>query len=365
MRVSTPIIRVLLGREILRMRKNPSALLLVGLLVALALLLAASRPKNQLQQTNRVVPCWIVYSQDGPWIADLKASLPEGLPVRIISQDKVPRSGNNFRYPAGHSAIELLPQRSSNQFHIRYLYSGKDPNVLAPILMWFWPTTTEYFGNTPQFTQEVIPLQKTNPAADLANDSVSELMTTELVGTMLLCMVQFFTCCHLLVSFSSQDRERGTLTALALTPANTAEILIAKYIFHLTISLSASALILGILKPAALSQPVLWCVIALTGLSLMSVGTTIASLAKTQVTASFLTLCYMLVGGTVFYLGSRFSIFGYLTKATFEHYSFMLIFANMKYNFGILLLPSFMALTFLTAIWLSIATAVFHRRGWQ
>jgi hypothetical protein len=45
--IRSRIVKILFGREFRRLRKNPSALMLIGLLSAVALLMATSRPVSK------------------------------------------------------------------------------------------------------------------------------------------------------------------------------------------------------------------------------------------------------------------------------------------------------------------------------
>ena len=72
--------------------------------------------------------------------------------------------------------------------------------------------------------------------------------------------------------------------------------------------------------------------IALASIGLVSVGTVMASLARTQSAAGVLSLCYMLFGGVIFYLATKFSAFASLKDAAFESHSLPLLFLSLKQN---------------------------------
>ncbi len=371
MNVRWHMLRILMGREFLRVRKNPSALVVMGLMIALSMLLATS---HLLTNQGQRPTCWIVYWEDGPWIEQLRNELPKRLPIAVVDQEQVRRYGEELRYPPRVCAIELWPadQLSGDtpaRPIIRYRYTGDDPGMLWPYATWFWETTTRHFGARPGFDQQSKPIKlytSVFPAGTSGAGSASELLKyVDLLGAVMLFVVQFFGCCHLMVSFTSQDRERGTLTALALTPANTTELLIAKFVMHGVMTLAVSGVIVGILKPAALLNPLLWCVLAVTDIGLMSVATVIVSLARTQSTAAMLTLSYMLTGTVMFFLAMKFSAFGLIKQATFEHYSFTLLFLSLK-NSGSLLVPKALTTqTTIVALWLYAAVWLFQRRGWR
>ncbi|MBM83762.1 MAG: hypothetical protein CMJ78_24660 [Planctomycetaceae bacterium] len=366
-------IEVLLGREFLRLKKNPSAVMLLGLLTTIALLLATSRPlAANANKPPRAPTCWVVYWESSEWIETLKAGVPSYLSIHVLHQSKIPRAtsaDSSTLYPPSDCAIEILASQSANNVSIRYKHTTPKADVLQPFLQWFWPLTTEYFGEDIRFEQETVAV-KVEPTRQQAIDklkstSVLDLVNIELIGTMIVLMVIFFTCCHFLVSFGSQDRERGTLTALAMTPASTAELLAARFLFHAILSIGVSAGIIAILRPAALAQPMLWGVLILASVGLMSVGTIITAFAKTQSSASLMALCYMLCGGVIFYLATKFSAFTLIKAASFEHYCFVLMYQSMRGSSSPLLIPSFVTMAIIVAFWTYFAIQLFHRRGWR
>lgn len=370
MKIRPRMIRILLLRECRRLWKNPSAVMLVGLLIAISLLVATggAEPKSEMQ-------CWVVYWQDSDWIEQLKMRRPEREEIHIEPASRFPRAGEHLVYPKNSCAIEIRPSGVDSDaeaapVRITYRYPGKDPNVLMPYLCWFWPASIHYFGDAPPFLQQTLPIgvplrRAVTPLGNLQDSSVADLVTTEIAATALLFVVQFFTCCHLLVSLTSQDRERGTLTALALTPVSIAEILTARCLFHLTISMGASSAVLAILQPSALVQPLLWIVLVLTSLGMMAIGTTIATLCRTQTTAGLLTLSYMLGVGVVFYLSTQFPAFDWVKLGMLERYSLPLVYLNLKLPLSITRAPGLIPLLLLSMTWLTVAAILFRRFGWR
>lgn len=357
---------ILVGREARRLRKNPSALLLLGLLTAIAVLLAISRPGPKPQMN-----CWVVYSHESPWIDTLRRRAADNPRIHVVPISEV-KSLSDWRiYPSHDCAIELVqqdPNRSDEKINLRFLFPGNDPNVIAPYLQWFWPATAEHFGASSPFAPVTLPITGSSRGAvmeRLKQSTISELMSEELVATILLIIVLFVTCCHLQVSFTSQDRERGTLMALALTPASTTELLLARYLFHMTLGGIASAAIVGILRPTAFTHLSLWLTIVLASIGLVSVGTVIASLARSQNAAGVLALCYMLFGGVLFYLATKFSAFASLKDAAFESHSLPLLFLSLKQNLPLEKAPGLTKLAGLVGGWTLAASWLFRWRGWR
>jgi hypothetical protein len=377
--IRSTMIKILLDREFRRLRKNPSALMLIGLLSAVALLMATSRPvsKNDGQPGPKqsAVNVWLIYDQRSQWLDHLSENLPDTPTIRIVHRDRVPIENGSWKLPSQDAAVEVVygDEFATNQGSafgtvvLNGRYPGKDAEVLAPFWNWFWPALTEYHTDGLRFEQSSEPLntQASDAPASLENTSVADLVTNELIATMLLLIVMFFACCHLLVSFTAQDRERGTLAALVLSPANTSEILLSKFIFHLLISLGGCLTIVAILKPIVLTQPVLWLVILLSSIGLMCVGTCIATLAKTQASAALLALCYMLGGTVLFYLSTKFTAFYFLKQLAFENYTFPLLFSTMKRPISVFHAPGLGTMIVLVGAWIGIARSCFYRHGWR
>lgn len=363
------IIRVLFAREVKRLKKNPSALMLIGLLAAIALLAATSGPTankaaDETQAAVEAGPVMVVYDRQTRQISDLAKQIPPGQEVAFVPRHQITRRGRLF-VPHAWSIVELRNKNArQDRATVIAHHIGEDPNVLKGFWAWFSPALAKTHGSTLWVDQRVVARKATGPKS-VQDSSLSDLIKTEVIGTTLLLMVQFFACCHLLVSFTAEDRERKTLNALALSPAGLAEIMLAKAAFHLCLSIAGSALITAIISPAALTRPLLWGTILLTSVAMMSVGTCIATLARNQAAAGMLALCYMMAGAILFFLSTKLFAFKILKGFSFESYTFPLLFYVFKYPdrtfFPFALVPLFT----LTAIWIFAARTCFYRFGWR
>jgi len=363
-------ILILVGRELKRLKRNPSALMLLGLLTAIALLLATSRPVTESAAARRAAQpaFWLVYDQPAGWLAWLSRNLPPSPEIRILHQSQMPMRHGVPDIPPGDCVVEIRQGETQAGSMVAFVgrHPGADPSVLNPFRNWIWPTLLDFHTRDIRFLHSSEPLHaQPVQRKSLQDTSVADLVSSELIGTMLLLMVQFFSCCHLMVSFTSQDRERGTLAALVLSPARSSEILIAKFLFHLMLSLLGSVTIVAILQPAALAQPLLWVVLLLTSTGLMCVGTCIATLAKTQASAGLLALCYMLAGAGIFYLAAQFTAFATLKRLAFEAYSFPLLYGLFKAPVPVWAAPGLANLAVLVLAWIIAARTCFYRHGWR
>lgn len=368
----------LIEREVMRLFKNPSALMLIGMLVAFSILLVLSRSDKKPPMV-----CWIVHpdlpaetvtvDRGADFVRKLADGARQNDSIRLVPVSRVARYRQQRVYPPNTCAIELqeLPSvgRPETGLRVAYRHPGTKSEVLEPFLRWFWPMAVDHFGQIAVSEQAPAISRPTSAAAlvmeKLQSGSISELMNEDLAAAILLLIIQFVTCCQLIVSFTSQDRERGTLTALALSPITMSELLQAKILFHLGLSAIGSAAVIIVLKPAALGHLSLWITLLLTGLGLASVGMVIASLAKTQSTASLLALCYMLVGAVVFYLATKFSAFATVKQFSFEHYSFGMVYLSLQRSIPLERAVDLRPMLVLVVVWLTTATLLFRNRGWR
>jgi hypothetical protein len=129
------------------------------------------------------------------------------------------------------------------------------------------------------------------------------------------------------------------------------------------LGIGASAAIVAILRPQFLTNIWLWLCIVITCIALMSVGTVITSLGRTQSTAGFIALCYVLAGGVVSYLATKFPELGWIKRITFEHYSFGLLFVSLSRRVPLLMQRDFHTLVILACLWTAMASVLFRRRA--
>jgi hypothetical protein len=381
--IRSRMLSILLGREFRRMQRNPSALMLIGLLAAVAILIATSGPmvdgdkatSSTANKNNKPTSIWIVYDNEFRGIIEdfERDNFPPALQVRIIPRERVPLDRNGeLQIPKGESFVELVHAKvpdspGATGLVVLSHYIG-DKDSLDLFFEWFWPNLTwSVSGFDLALGQKWAEIKsaRSNIPASLEETSVAEFVKAELIGTVLVLIVQFFCCCHMLVSFTSQDRERGTLRSLVLSPASTAEIMAAKYIFHMTLSVLGSAMIIVILKPIALTQLTFWAVTVVTSLGLMCVGTCIATLTRTQTSAGLMALCYMLGGAIVFFLATKFSAFGLLKQMTFENYSFPILFRTLKQPTAIWQANGLLNMICIVGVWIIAARHCFYRYGWR
>lgn len=366
------LILYLIGKEFSRLIRNGSAMLAIGLMIVISLLLVVSEQKKQKElqatvQTKMTASsvCWIIYGKRTDWIKYLQANPERRLPIRIISKNKAPAL--NVK---NGCAVEVQGHKNKLIYH----FTKENRPLFDKTLHWFLQQSISYFGHKPAFKVVNHPIVKKATNIENSQEALrSKLMQAAenkigLIGSMMLFTVQFFICCALLVSFTSQERESGILQAVSLTPVRFSDMYIARILFHLLLSLAVSTIIVFIIKKEALNVPALWVTLLLTSLGLASVGMIISSLSRTQTTASLFSFAYLMLIGLIAFLATDYSLFSMLKSLTFEHYSFTFLFLSLSDLPGLLaavlhadLLKMLLSVTML----LVISIVLFRKRGWQ
>ena len=332
------IVRTLVRKDCWRLLHNGPALMMLGLLLIVAFVTGSSGLIDEgTPENNPTAPAsetQIVYWRNTGWVKRLKLRAPPELGIRFVDA----RRHDPRPYAPGSCVIEVHPpvleagQRVPRQI-VHYRYPGTDPKVLWPVARWFLSTSIAYFGRVPQFMETIEPLAPPSRAqqrqAALARVSVADVLRRPLVGTALLTMIQFFAACGLLVSMTAQERERGTMRALLLTPATLLEILLTKAVVHGGLAIVTSALVIAALQPSRLASPLLWATMVTMCCGYLSVGLLIASFAKDQAAPNLLSFGYLLLIGALNLLAHKFEAFQFLSALTFERYGLIYTIASL------------------------------------
>ena len=374
MRLRPYILLTLIRKDMSRLVRNGPALMLLGLFVLMAFLLGFSGLVEQEEQQGRASAAfkesWIVYWEDSEWVELLKRRAPKELSIRFVKASQLELQA----YPPHICVIEIRKSaffRDRNQVrrHVNYCYPGSDQKVLWPITRWFLSVSLEHFGKIPQFFETVQPVvpqsQQTAARNALADVSVADALSISLIGSTFLTTILFFAASGLMVSMTAQERERGALRAILLTPASYIEFVASKAIVHGGLALGTSAIVVAALKPEVLTSLLFWGTMISQTCGYFAVGLFIASFAKNQAAPNLLSFAYILAIGALNLLAYRFEAFQFISLLTFERYG--LIFTVTSLNAGGLSIanslrvmgtPAFMLLVFLTSGLLVIAISV-------
>ena len=179
----------------------------------------------------------------------------------------------------------------------------------------------------------------------------------------LIFLALFFSCVYLLPSMMCEEAERGILLAQALSPALPAEIMAAKFLFYPLVGIALAATLAGIAKPDVLLQPFFWLVLIVAAFGSLGIGLTIASIAKSQRTASMAlsatcssSPCFsssVSKGTSPPSRTSRWNIIARMLHAALGDTVQWWHWFNLA------------AATALAIAWAVLATSLFRQRGWQ
>lgn len=320
---------VLLGKELLRLRRNPAALMAVGLLVLMSVLVSLETRSGQAQQRAEArsarLPCWIVHPPGDAFAAYLQRHAGPRLPVEFVARDQPQASA----YPRGlPCAAEIGPVQDRQAQGLKPLRRivfrhGEDRARSEQLARWVLSglAAQALDANVEQGLQPFPAGHALPPPGGLAKLDLGSGQTRALVGTMLLYSAQFFVACALFISFAAHERERGIAQALALSPVGPGLALLAKFIFHLGLAAAACALMLAVLAPRLLGSGLLWGMLLLMGLGLSAVATLVVSFSRSQTAASLVGFCYLMTVGAVFALSGSFPAFQGLRLLMFEHHA--------------------------------------------
>jgi hypothetical protein len=347
------ILRTLLHKEVLRHLANRGGIALVALLLVASMLLSFfGSGSGQPGLTSGVRLCYIDYTEDGPLLDHLRGTVPAELAssvqFRPIGRAPVDRQGR-ILYPHNAGAIQLRPGK------VWIWHPGSDPAGMAPFEVWFWH---EAFRHAQRQAGEVAPLEGERFSLAGGLDPRSGLATA------LVLFGLFFVCVYLLPSLTCEERERGVLLAQALSPASTAELLAAKFLFYPVIGVVLAAVLAGTYEPRVLAQPFFWLCLAVCVAGSMGIGLTIASLARTQRAASMGAMCYTLAVALILFICQQNNIPG-LSHLALEYHGPRMLHAALTgsvlwYHWLHLLAAAVLALG-----WAVFAGVLFRRRGWQ
>jgi branched-subunit amino acid transport protein len=382
------IVRTLLYKEILRQAANRGGIALAALLVVAALLLAFfNRPGSPLgAMPGGVETCFIDYWEEDDWIRHLRASVAPELEGQIQFRhvNDAPKSGGLLVYSPLTGAIQIRnsPRTDGKSKKIWIWYPDSDGAVLTPYELWFWRESALFFQNQAgaknpsKSLADGVPDHAPDPqgkgerhAGKLAFETDRMHlkgafdMGTSVTASLVL-FALFFSCVYLLPSLMCEERERGVLLAQALSPASATEILAAKFLFYPVVGIALAALLAGIFKPAVLLHLFFWLALVVVSIGSLGIGLTIASLARTQRTASMGALCYMLVVALFLSICQQSEI-PQVSYIALEYHGPRMLHAALAdavlwQHWGHLV-----AAAALSVVWSGVAMFLFRHRGWQ
>lgn len=364
----------LLGKEALRLRRNPAALMAVGLLLLMSVLVSLEARQGQAQQRAEAraatLPCIVVHAPGDTLAAYLARHRPP-MPLRYVEA----REPLGVAHPPGlPCAVEIGPQVQASapgaKVQRRLVFRhGEDRTRSERLARWVLGglAAQALDGSVEQSMQPFPPDPRAPRPSALAKLDLGAGATRALVGTMLLYSTLFFVCGPLFISFAAHERERGIAQALALSPAGPGLALAVKLVFHLGLAGLACAAMLAVLAPGLLRLPATWAVLGLAGLGQMAVGALVVSFSRSQTSASLIGFGYLMAVGAVFALSGRFPAFQVVRGLMFEHHALGALHVLLEPSRGAAaaLAQALVGLLTLVPALLAAAAWAWVRRGWR
>jgi hypothetical protein len=361
------ILRTLLVKELQRHLAQRGGIVLALMLVAASLLMALFQADGAAgaPMLGAVEKCYIdVWRQDA-WVQHLHDHVPEDMAKRFCFRQVREEFGPDatITYPQGAGAIQIRPVASSDgtpRVKIWLWHPDESGSGLAPYEAWFWRESARYF-------------QKQAADASATNALNIEVERSQLRGgvdtkasliSALVLFALFLSCVYLMPSLMCEERERGILLAQALSPASPLEILGAKLLFYPAAGVALAATLAGIARPAVLAQPFFWLALTANACGALGIGLTIASVARTQRAASMGALCYMFMVALFLFICQQGKI-RFLPNLALEYHGPRMLHAALAEGVLWYHWINLVAAGLLAAFWLTLATILFCKRGWQ
>jgi hypothetical protein len=371
------ILRPLLVKEIHRHLADRGGIILIVLLEGLGMLLSFFGSRTEAPG-GALVPsmsrCYIDYHENSPFVAHLRAHVPPELKpsIRFRPLEEADRDAEGrivYRHNVG--AIQLRPPTDGTSPGVRVWFwsPANDTSGMIPYEVWFWREACRYEQERARTAAgSATAANRLTPPGPVEEDRSSLEGGFDIrsgIATSLVMFGLFFICVYQVPSLTCEERERGVMLAQALTPATTAELLAARFLFYPVLAIVLSATLAGTYRSAVLIQPFFWATLIVAAVGSMGIGLTIASLARSQREASMIALSYLSILALFQFICQQGQI-PVLPWITLEyHYNRVLHTALtgstvLKDDWAHLSGAAFLAL-----IWTWIAGRVFRRYGWQ
>jgi hypothetical protein len=367
------LVKTLYAKEWMRLKRNPAALMAVGLLILMAFLLNIESKAQQTAKRSSGWPCLVVFNENTSLIQHLKLNQNPKLKVKFVQDSKV--NDSIIKYASAVDCVaeiqdiqELKLIGMRPQQKIIFRHGGSDSSIKKTngLARWVLSSMVAKYSNH-NIGQEIQPLpnSKSKPAASL---DLGNKKSRAMVSAMLIFSTQFFVCCALFISLTAHEKEKSILQALALTLASPRLQLMVKVGFHLSLSLVASIIMLTVISPAHLFYVATWWILIASSIGLIGVATILTSLNRTQTSASLMGFCYLMFVGVVFALSQNFKGFTFLKVLMFEHHvisALSMFFNGITRRNYLLLGAHLLSLSVIVTIISIVSFMLWQRKGWK
>ena len=408
------ILRPLLLKEFRRHVANRGGIALAALLVVAALLLSVFNPTAADgggsaggDLVGGVHHCYLEYDRETPFVAKLKARIPDNLKSAIVPRRVPPEAlVGVVSYAPGTGAIRVRERPAGHErrrLEFEVWHPPGDPAAVAVYEAWFLRAAREVVheqtaeglqaaGGDPSrltapsdatddtwavrdsFRALAAEAERVKPSAagpvgtdiDIVRNGLGAkpLDFRAAIATAMVVFALYFMCCYLLPTLNCEERERGVLLAQALSPASPAELVAAKFLFYPVLGIALAAVLAGIYRFATLESLFFWCAMLAMAGGFLGVGMTVSTLAKTQRAAFMGSMCYLLTVSLLLMVcsQSRVPVIPYLF---IEFHGPKIVHAAVTGDIEPSHWGNLLACVGLAATWMTLAGWLFRRRGWQ
>jgi hypothetical protein len=393
------ILIALLRKEARRVAAQRGTVGMILLMLVTAVLLSTLGPAalGGTDLRGPVGRCIIDYWEPSEWTEHLRDHPPAQAGGKVQLRSMADHRGL-ISYPSRTGGIQIR-KLDSGGYKIWVWYPPEEEAAAAWCEAWFWEQTRRHFIDKARenlepadqgiFAAQTADLLSSEPAAvqmhlhdhlrmkigrftevprlsveRSAMRGVTPPKPREAIAMGLSLLAVFFVGIFLLPSITCEERERGSLLAVAISPARAREILAAKLLFYFALATVLSLAVAGISAPSALAVPLLPAALAAISAGAVGVGMTIASIAKTQRGASSGALLYLFATGVVLltFVGSPLEP---LTWLMLERHGPQLLLAALSGQVQRWHWASLIAVSAIALCWSVIASLAYRKSGWR
>lgn len=389
------VVRSLFLKEVRRVaaHRGTVGMLLLFLVAAVLFSVLGPRAFDGALGSAGAPTCVIDTWNEGPWVSHLRRNVPPGLRSRIQFRSVAGHPGL-IRYSPGAVGIQLRPGADDDSYKVWTWHAPGAAESAAWCEGWLWRESRRHFLEAARIDERTRALlEREISAIDPRDDAWAlreaharfrerldagsvprldverspfrvETRPRDAIAMGFTLLALFFVGIFLLPSMTCEERERGVLAAIALSPASWAEIVAAKLGFYFVLALALAVALGGISSPPALGRPFFWLSVAVVALGAVSIGFSIASLAKTQRGASLGALSYLFATGVLMVTG-RGSVIEPVTWVLFERHGPELLLSAFS---GAVQRAQWFQLGLaagLAGTWVLAASVCYRRFGWR
>ncbi len=355
------ILRALLGKELRRLGANRGAIGMLLLLVVASALLSAfgAQSLRQAAAGGDSARCRIDYWRDSPWVEHLRANRPTEVELRSMENKR-----GLIRYPPNTVGIQVRSSDDTGERYTVWIWRPAEQHVAGWCEAWFWEETNRFHQNELRAHSSELSATPLAPDITVRHSSLRgglDVTPRVAIAMGLSLLSLLFVGVFLLPSMTAEERERGVVLAIALSPASLLEIALAKIGFYFLLATLAAAVVAGIAVPSALAGLYFWLAVACVALGAVGIGLTVASLARTQRAASTGAVLYLFASGIVL-LTLRGSPLEPLTWVMLEGNGPQMLLAALSGHaaWGLLFITAPIAVG-----WSVLGALTFRYRGWR